>query len=784
MHKILPILLMLAASLTACGGGGGGGSGSPSQPSSGGTGLSVSFSDSSLSFNLVEGQGPVTQTMSASASGSTDKDILMGAEVTGTGLELPIRVDVDRLSRVATIRVTTASGLSPGVYSGTIKMMACTTQDCSQQHAGSPHMVSYTVNVAPNLHPSVSSVQLAAAEAGTSATSLVTVTLPANSTLIAGPSYNGAAAGWLSAQVNGGTVTLQASARGLAPGTYQATLVLLVQGGAQKAQVPVTLTVGSALAVPESAKLQLDSASAPERLSGAIPLALAAGTSANSWTAWSDAPWLKLDRASGDFDLGPSWHIDTAASDALPNNATHVATITVIPNGGLQARVFKLSLQKALAEIKGLDVYALLEGQAGDVMVYGSGFTAVGGNASLVKVNGRTPSAVTALSDGVLRLTIPALAAGTYPINITSPAGLSTPAKSLRVTSRDSFSYQALATTGNKTQILWDPGSKSAFVVDQANAKVLRYAMVNGSLQLAASRDFPGVEALGMSADASYLLLTARQNSHVYRLAPNDLSTIGDLDGSYALPYSTTRSNRVTVLGDNRMMLHNAWLDLDSGKITPFAEISSDWGLAYWGAVSGNGMRMIRPDSGTLSSNYTPTHYDLASKNYGYYKDIQHPFFYDYSVDHTGDNWVLGGDSLVDFAWKEKGQLALPAGWLSNYSAISRNGTRAYRYAVGGDYYSQGRIYVFDTSVAVGAGNKFPVLGHIDLPELASCLYQYGGGGSGCQWAYTPIAITDDDQHLLLAGDVKIMVVPIPATYRARASAPQANRVLTRLPGK
>ena len=249
---------LLALMLAACGGGGGGGGGSgtstTSTPSS--TGLTISFDTSSVSFNYVEGTMPAYKFITATATGTTDKDILMGAEVTGIGIALPIGVAIDTVARNASITIAPASGLAPGTYTGTIKLLACTTQDCKVQHGGSPHIVNYTVTVLPTLKVPQSSLSFAAVETGSPASYRVDFAAPVpTSQVLATVTYGSSTGGWLSAAVNGDHADVQVAPAGLAIGTYTATLTFTVQDTGQVKSMPVSLKVGGALSVADGADL-------------------------------------------------------------------------------------------------------------------------------------------------------------------------------------------------------------------------------------------------------------------------------------------------------------------------------------------------------------------------------------------------------------------------------------------------------------------------------------------------------------------------------------------------
>jgi hypothetical protein len=791
VKNILALFVVLLVS--ACGGGGGGGSGSnagggsPAAPAPSATGLTVTFNKSSLSFDYLEGSQPTPQVIQAAASGTTTKDVLMGAEINGPGIATPISVVVDLATRTGTITVTPASGLAAGTYTGTIKLLACADQACTVHHGGSPYTVGYTVNVRPGLKPSVTSLNLAATETGASSSSTITFTPPAsNAAVSASVNYLNGTAGWLNAQITGNTVQVQASAVSLSPGTYQAELLLSEPLSHQTVTIPVKLTVGSGLTVAESGAIQVGSATTAQQLQGSVALALAPGAAATSWSASSDQAWLKLTRASGDFSTQPSWTIDVAAFGALPNNAHYTAKVQITTDSKLPAKTYTLDAYKGLAEIKGLDALALLPGQSGDVLVYGSGFSTLPAGLNGVSVSGVQPTAATVLNDKVLRLTLPVVQAGRYGVTLKSASGMSTASKNIVVTPRATYAYQAFDTQGLKTTMVWDAVSKSAFVVNSTLKSVMRYADVGGRFQLVNTRSFPAVDSIAMTPDHTALVLQSA-GSTIYKLSPTDLSTLATFSLSTYSDTSTSYSTPLTIVGDNRLMHATyGWVDLDTGATKPvlFQQYNGFGGSASWAAVSGNGMRMIRPDSGMYSPRGPMYHADVTNDAFVAYNSSLTPYFYRYAVNHDGTVWSLEGQ-VVDFDLNLLGYATLPDGWLSNQAAMSRDGTRLYHYAQSASFGTKPRIYVFDTSKAQTTQVNLPVLGYIEFDDLPNCPYnQNGGYYDQCYTFESRIVISDDGRTLFVVGDRKFVVVPIPSTMTPLGISPRtpASSAWARLP--
>lgn len=783
MKKLL--LVFLAVALAACGGGGGGGDGEAGQTGS----FKISFNTSRLDLSQIEGGTPASQVIYATASGSTDKDVLLAADVTGTGIATPINVAIDTVTRTASITVVAAANLPAGTYSGTITLKACADQACKVHHAGSPHLLAYTLTVRPGLGVSATSVSLAAVETGTSGISSVGFNPAlASSGVTASVAYQGAPLYWLNVNIEGSAVKLQASAADLMDGTYRATLTISSLATSQVAQVPVTFNVGAGISVPEGTDLVIDSRTGTAQLGGTIDVAVAPGANVTRWNVASNAPWLTLVQASGDFGTDPAWVIDQSLFNGLPNNEKHHAVVTVTTDGNLRSRTYTVRAHKQLAEIKGLDALALFAGEAGNVMVYGSNLDSLPNDSSAITVGGVAPLGITHLDDSVVRLSMPAMAAGTHAVSAHAASGMTTQDRTLHVITRASYGYQAFDTQGLKRVVVWDAASQSAFVVNDALVSIMRYAVVGGQFELTDTHSFRALDAIAMSPDHSTLYALSA-GKMLYKLSPTDLSTVSmvDLDPMGTAGDGEALSVPLAVMGDNRLMhpLYG-WVDLDTGARTEFNFADggyNTYGLASWGAVSGDGYRMIRPDSGRFSPSSPMYHTEVGSDLFtAYSSNGAAPFFYRYAVSHDGGVWAFN-NQVLDYNLNIRGNIALPDGWVGNEAVLSRNGSRLYYYAqsVAGQ---QARVYVFDTSEVLTTTINYPVLGHIDLAVLPNCPYDSTGNTPNCYTFNTRMAIADDDLTLFIAGDRKFLVVPVPESLRSAVSVQgSALSGQTRMPG-
>ncbi|MGH8492165.1 MAG: hypothetical protein ACRERR_03520 [Moraxellaceae bacterium] len=230
----------LAIWLVACGSGGG-----DSGDSGSGSSFSVSFDTASLSFSYREGETPSAQLVTATAHGTAPSSgVYIGAVVSGAGINQPIYVSVDEAAGKAYASIMPMYGLSPGSYSGSIKLMACTDESCGKHFPGSPHTLNYSISIQAQLKASPASLSFTAAEGQAGATQSVAITLPSNTAAAQlQVNYGAGASGWLQIQNNGSSLLVTTQAAGLAAGNYSASVVLTGDGGQQQITVPVSFDV-------------------------------------------------------------------------------------------------------------------------------------------------------------------------------------------------------------------------------------------------------------------------------------------------------------------------------------------------------------------------------------------------------------------------------------------------------------------------------------------------------------------------------------------------------------
>jgi hypothetical protein len=766
--------------LAACGGGGGSGIG-------GGDTLSVSVNTSSLQLSVLEGdtsgQGGATLTVTAAGKSATP-DIYLDSSVSGVGVRSPLPFNILNAT-TAEFSAVPDGGLAAGTYSGTIALKACKDSACVAQQPGSPMIVSYTVTVIPRFSASALQVDLVADEGGSSASTAVSLNLPAGvSTVTLGATnYDFGGSGWLNASLTGNTLNLSANAAGLASGTYTAAVNLsIAQPVAQSLTVPVSLSVSSGLLVPASAAHALLGISATE-LQGQVTVDLAAGTPSVGWSATRDATatWLVLDQASGSPGQALSWHLDTASLSGLGWGAQRTATVHVTA-GSLSPKDLTVTVTNQLPRLRGLDTLALKAGQAGPVLVWVDGSSS-GVALTDLRIDGGvvTPVSLTPVGPGLLSLTLPALSAGAHTVELINALQVSGPTLTLQVLTPVDRSSAVVPTQGTKGTLVWDAVRQVAFVRNTSMGSLMRFDL-SGATPAVAARNLSGLSQIGLSRDHTQLYAMTSDGRWL-NLSPDTLATVSDR-ALQLFPLQAALDIPLAITGDNLAWVSQgsaSSLDLTDAAALPQSPtvagaLSGTPGFV-WSAVSPDGRRMLV----TQASGITPTPpllwrdatgaVQAADGGLHLFPEAEPiDFFYRIASDRQGNRWALESMALYDFSLNKLGDLSLPAGWTPLRTAISGDGSRTYVYALDnsaiGTYAEPSpiavwpRIFVFDTTTAPVTTTSYPVLGFIDLTDYPAC--RATQGPVVCEPYALNFVLTDDDRTLLAIGDRNLIVVPVP----------------------
>lgn len=271
----------------------------------------------------------------------------------------------------------------------------------------------------------------------------------------------------------------------LTSGQHTANLILAVPSASNlSTTVPValSLSLNPALVLQGGASFRINTATTEASLAGQLQVATNLGPAfdrAISWTATSDAPWLKLTTASGTTGSGSAvaFKVDGAALANLPSPAT--ARLTLVPGtAGVAAATTDIPLTLAVPTFTVLSPYVGWTGRPSPVILRGSGFTTSG--AFQVQVGG-VPVTPQIIDDTEARLTVPAFAsAQRAPVRVSNALGADLGGPDLVVMDPPAYAAADLACPGSFEMQL-DPERNAVLTYGWSATQMVRHAFRNGA---------------------------------------------------------------------------------------------------------------------------------------------------------------------------------------------------------------------------------------------------------------------------------------------------------------
>jgi|GEM_PF-1238018 len=858
------------ASLAACGGGGGaeGGAG----PGGGNDGFRVSVQTSLLAFDADEGAVLATKTIYGTAVGTPAGTIYTGAIDEGTAID---QVTIDGDAKDFTFTVHPKQNLPAGQYQGSIKLFACTDDKCARQVPGSPAKVDYTITVRPTLKITSASTIRLKSVSGATASSEITLQLPAGETSFSvdstdpwasvsnigngkftvtaqpmppgsytalvgvksakksvavivyydvtkGPDtvmelhadvasatftalagypaagsrnvnitlpswttelsasivYSGAS-GWLSLEKTGPlSYALKASAATLAPGNYNAALVIKSGVHIEPLSLPINIAVDrlvwSVSGVPTFDVRQSTAAAA---LTADIGIDLV-GLPAQGWTASTSTPWLQLVNTSGTTGSTPlRVRVDLDQLASLDNFATHVARIEIAsPSNVIAPQTVQLNLQKQVAQIEYLSPRTRLPGEGGDLIVRGRGFDTVPDLQQALGVGGGSVTGIQRVSDSELVLQVPGAAAGVTTFQLNNALGLAPRQAALLRVAQGSFAYRAIATQGDKAGLFFDAERQSLYTANKTLGTLMRFAYSNGDWNVS-DVSVPGIDMAAMAPDGKSVVVTSKAGKIVLidpatlavQASYPALSVAGDASNARAR-LAVTNNGKAFFQGSAQDVVGIPYFDLITRR---FGGVATAQNINYfdgpWFSVSGDGERLLIVQSGAVTSPMLAM--DAATE-----RPAENPV----GITH----WIAGTQSLHGERFVEEnyrvwdrdfnliGNVVLPdQNYGARVSVFAPDGNRLYVMSYPNSAWNQAlglpRVYVFDSSTRSPVNTDLPVLGYFDLNDLPTCATR----DDVCQ-LFVQGAIAPDGKTLFFAGTANLIVAPIPALIPVAARGP------------
>lgn len=661
----------------------------------------------------------------------------------------------------------TTQPMPPGDYAATVSVMT----PVSIKEVQVRYLVTGDSTTITRITPDPSSVSFTAIATDSTASRTVNVALPSwTSVLDAQVLYTGDATGWLSLVRSGErSYSLSASAAALAPGTYQANLLLTSGPLTTAVFVPVTFTVGAAswsVGGVTSFPVGIDTAAASLNTDIAIDLP---GLPAQAWTASTGAAWLKLGNTGGTTgSTGLHVSVDRAEMLKLDNFKSHTAEVAIAAaNSRIAPTKVVFTLVKSLPEVYFVSPHTRLPGEAGSYIVRGRGFDGAPDLQQALQVNGATPVSVTRVNDTQLAVQLPGAADGTVSFAMNNAMGVATGAPVLQVVPQGAFAYRAVVTEGHKGGIVFDPERQSIYTVNKTLHAVMRFAY-NGSAWDVTSAPVPAADEVALAPDGKSLVVTAT-SGNVLLLDPSSLATQGTYSTGAIAGYEFNSLPLLAVTNNGKAFFQGStwsagmpYFDLVTRQ---FGAVTSDRNYSFydgpWYSVSGDGSRLLVVQSAAM----TPSPgmlYMNSSDEVTKLNPAGLTFWYDAAQSLHGERFVEGTYKVWDRDFNLIGNLVLPdTTYYGRTPVVSPDGTRVYVLAHSsgsGTGSGTSRVYVFDSSTRMVTTTNLPVLGYFDVDNYSTC----NPNDYGCN----PSAlgtISPDGKTLFFLGSAALVVAPIPA---------------------
>lgn len=584
----------------------------------------------------------------------------------------------------------------------------------------------------------------------------------------------GSGSGWLSTVAQGnGDLQFVASPGGLAPGSYSATATLVSAYPGKDIDLPVSFTVGAGLAVPAPQRVVLGSDDNDSTLVGSLPVQTA-GASALAWTATSNVPWLRLTRAAGTTGAADSridYQVDAALAAAQPAFADVAGQITISPAAGGAAVAASITLNRALAELQSVSPSLVVAGQPGSVIVRGRGLDRLADPAARLTVNGVAPLAVQRLGVDALRVSLPALAAGTASLVVSNRLGLATSSASLQVATAKAFPAGGLATGGLPRSVVADLPRRQVFVANPRAGLVQRFRD-SGGAWVADTLALANLFDIGLSPDGSVLVAVERTGK-LHLVDPASFAVTASYTAPAAVYPTPSAGHGLAITNDGRV-----WLALGTGSnsmvsfnLRTLAFVTEQpAGLpgtldgGPWFEASRNGERLLVVPG--ASGNPAPLLRVVDTAVGDWRGNPAGLTFFFYSLNGMDDSGsrvlVLGNLFTGEFDYM--GTPVLPdAGWNVNAAVLAPDGKRLYVFALPPDWNnstssSLPRVYTFDAQTAAVGTVALTLLGRTDLSDYPTCrLDSYEGE------CFRPMMnVAPDGKTLFVAGSIKLLALPLP----------------------
>lgn len=724
------LIIGLFAVLSGCGGGGGGVGGGESRV------VSIGVSPSSLTFTAPDASAstPWWQSVTLTVSGGTAW--LGDINIYGEGIASSYYRYGGNATAEVTVHPSSPSNLSNGIHTGSVTVQVCADKYCSSDIVGSPFTINVTY-VVGGLSGLPASINLNALEGESPVAVSETITNASGSSAwTSSVNYNGAITNWLTQSSSSGAtlpVTMSVGATPLPPGTYTATMQVTVSG--KVLNLPITYTVAKALAPsPGLLGFNIGTTVNAADLSQNVTIGTnyPVGSPKNiNWNAAVDVPWLSVTTAGNSSSQPTLTATLVQAQLDQMLNGTHSGYITL---SSTDANVTNVTIPVSLfidrPQISYVSPYIASANSSAEVIIRGKKFSQL--NVQNVKFGNSLASAVNVVSDTEIRATYPSLAAGQYPVSVTTSSGSVVSRATLVVTTPTTLTDLTFMNSSAIKGVIHDT-ERSAVLAFPLSGSFIERHTFNGSSWTSTSVTLPYTFGpVVMSPDGKEIVLLTQDsiNSYIVKVDAVTLSVLSVMGPVWNRQAAAVMDDGNVLTGINMYGAFLYSLDLSSqpNSFLPIDNTNVAMPLLSINA-SGDGSRAIlKYDNSATPASSGVYSFDAGTGQFNSFATPIAGFIN--NIDRTGAHILSNNTNVYNASLALLGNLPyfndVANSCSTSAAVISQDGTRAYTFCGLSPY---GRVYTYDLTAATVNG-YFPAIGsYVSVTPFVINSMQISGDG-------------------------------------------------------
>ncbi len=615
--------------------------------------------------------------------------------------------------------------------------------------------------------------------AGASATAAqrVNITLPSwTKESNAKINYTSTGTNWLNlTKVDELTYSISALPQDLVSGTYTAQLIIGADPFTSPISIPVNFVVGAASwNVTGKTSFIIDGESQANQLSSELSIDIPA-LPGQSWTASSNAAWLKLGNTSGLTGLNKlQVMIDIGELLKMENFTSLTADVTISSaNGKIAPRKLVFLLSKSLPQVNFITPAVRLPNEASTAIVRGRGFDSIINLNNALLVTGLPARRIIRVNDTQLNVEFDAADQGETSLSLKNALNIPTEPVTIKVVPQRGFTYSAIATQGAKGSIHFDAERQAIFTSNKDLGSVMRFAALGNTWNISTA-NVPSIDSSAMSPDGKSIVTTSTDKK-ISLIDPASMQ----IQASYTLAggiISGTTANslpRLAVTNNGKAFFQGAsglvglnYFDLTARKFGVLSTTGIQLNISGgpWFNVSGDGNRLVIVQSASTTPQPKMLYLDSSDEVLK-----QNPsgieFWYEAAQSLHGERFIESTNKVWDRDFNLVGNVVLPStAYIGRLPIFAPDGNRVYILSYHSSAISstlgtitKPRVYVIDTSKRLVTTTTLPVLGYFDIDDYPTCT----GVSIGCNTR--PLGtITPDGKTLFFVGDKNLIIAPIP----------------------